>query len=141
MKKTISGIFFLIAACNVWACSCVHQPLSAKKMNESDLVFLGKIIEREIVDNDFEESPEEIEGMRLEYFKYTIKVLKEVRGSMTNRQVEVYSPTQGSACGVYYEPDEVIYIFTYSWKGKQFTGLCSQNIKKEKLTRKQRRVF
>ncbi len=143
MKKQILLIVpLLILGYVAYGCSCAFENVDVHKIMRHDLVFAGKIIKKEEINNSARERkiPSKFSEAR-SALKYTFAVKKLIHGNLTQKQVVVYSTTSGAACGVNYEVGDEYYLFAYEYQSEFHTGLCSQNIKKQKATKPYKKLM
>ena len=100
--------------------------MSVNKLLSYEWVIDGEIMSKETVNTVINAAGDTIKNTVGDYYKYTIKVHEQIRGDAGKNMV-VYSPTQGSACGVNYEPGSRLYLFIYDHKEVHYTGLCAAN--------------
>ncbi len=135
-KHMLLMVSFLILSYFASGCSCAYQKVDVQKIMQHDLVFEGKIIEKEEVSNTAGKNETPSGPLRsMGYFKYTFAVKKLINGDQNQKQIIVYSASTGAACGVNYKLGDEYYLFAYKYQGAFHTGLCSQNVKKDKATK------
>ena len=110
------------------SCSCFFSSMSVKRIVESDLVMLAQVVKKDHVQHILNGKGDTIRDiLGSGHFKYQFKIKQLIKGEVSEDYVDVYSSSQGSACGVNYSIDDVLYIFSHEGKGQYFTGLCHQN--------------
>lgn len=124
------------------ACTCGFEALSAQKILKSDLVILGKVVAKEVIQLQIDKNRNiDLPIIGRQRIKYTFEVKKWIYGPEESKTVEVYSEYQSSACGVNYKIGSTLYLFAYQSEGGYSTNLCSGNILRSEVTKKQKRVF
>jgi antitoxin component YwqK of YwqJK toxin-antitoxin module len=101
--------------------------MSVYHIAQSQLVFKGEVIDKEIVE----------EGYSRKY-KYTFKVLENIKPVTTPKELVVFSQVQSSMCGVNYEIGESIYIFSNTIENEFHTNDCSKNFRPQGIIRSRR---
>lgn len=140
LKKTGSLSLLIALFCilgnSASACSCFYQKMSVKKIIEYDLVFSGKVIDKEIVNTMMDSIDNTTSSsFNIDYYKYSFKINRLISGIHLEDYVTIFSSTQSSACGVNYEIGDELYIYAYEYKGAYQTGLCSFNINLDEVNR------
>ncbi len=99
------------------ACSCM-MPDAAVFLAESDFVFAGALVERPV-------EPGQEAGFGVDNVAYTFQVDAVYKGDLRDSTVEVWSASNGAACGFEMAVGEPVAIAA-SFSGGQLTGsLCA----------------
>jgi len=129
MKQVSIVLMFAIALLGLsafqggeaYACSCVGGDAKAK-LERSNLVFLGKVIEIGDVNKDSSKMPER---------RYVFEVEKSWKGA-PDHQVTLYSYDGAEAsCGYKFDLNQTYLVYTYQEEGSDKTprtNLCSGNL-------------
>jgi|GEM_PF-3925060 len=142
MKNLINTVIVLIFSFPIAnACSCFYEAMSVKKINSYDLVFKGKIVNKEKVDELPTKGKKNLNNaFKMEYFKYTFEVQEQIKLFTKAKQVTVYSSRSGASCGVNYAVGDAFYIFSYDNKGVYMTGLCANNTRVENADKSYKKI-
>lgn len=114
----------------VFACSC-GRATPEQELKDATAVFSGSVGAPETSTiNDFVRRVFPfIERIRprpyLEIIPTTFDVKKVWKGQRLN-QITVFHGTNGTSCGVKFKPRVEYLVYTYEWKGKLTTGLCTR---------------
>ncbi|NOY48656.1 MAG: hypothetical protein GXO84_10795 [Chlorobi bacterium] len=145
MKKTILLIFiFIISITNIFACTCalLNESLSKKiqeSFNQSDLILIGKVIEKELKFNEkYQSSADPV--------IYKFEVAKIIKGKLKKEIIDIASERSEISCGYEFEIGKSYLV--YAIKSSHFssitknefdlvTSLCSRNQKLSKVKREE----
>lgn len=122
------------------ACSCFMSPFYVGYINSSDLFIKGKVVDKTTVKYIINSKGDTIQSFSAN-FQYKIKVTENIKPKFTEKLVTIYSPTQGSACGVNFKIGNEYYIFSKLKDGLNFTGLCLHNVRSKKASRKFKKII
>jgi len=128
--KIVSVFLMIVFSTSIlFGCSCFYEPMSIKKIDHYETVFLGTIVNKETIGNILSSNKNAYQDDLLSsYFKYTFKIEENIKvNQASNNTIIIYSSTQGSTCGVDYGVGDKIYIFAYKVNEFQITGLCANN--------------
>ena len=139
-------VLILIPTSKVLACTCIgtNESLS-KKVNkayvESDLIFTGKVISKEIKTNGkYQSSADPV--------IYKFEIIKKIKGEISVSVIEVVSERDEQSCGYMFEVGKSYLVysaesthFTSTTKTKSdfVTGLCRRNQKLNKTRKRELR--
>jgi antitoxin component YwqK of YwqJK toxin-antitoxin module len=135
-NRILFTLVLTVFAFQLFACSCMYQPMGINKIMQSEVLVSGKIIDKSIV--RFEEGKEVViakdDDSRYGMFKYTLQIQERIKGIGKENTIHFYSSTSSSICGVNYAEGAELYVFLYSSNSGWYTGACSGNISKENLS-------
>ncbi|MCO6511242.1 MAG: hypothetical protein J5I65_10670 [Aridibacter famidurans] len=129
IKIAIGFGFLLLFSSDVFGCTCAMRGTPTEEFRDASTVFVGTVIEVNGADT---RSPGE--GFRFGNLRTTFKVdeaFKGVRGD----EVDIYTSSQGTACGITFEPGSRVLVYAYgSEKKDKFlsTSICSRTRNAEK---------
>ena len=100
MKQYFALLFSIIIPGVVFSCSCDPESFSVKHIVESNIVFRGKVILTEEVNNSI---------------VYTFRIQEMIKGSHPTKRIEIISPSLGPACAIkIVENQEIYYLHTWT---------------------------
>ncbi len=144
MKKTIALLtLILVSTANMYACTCIKIQASLDEkvkyeFSKSDLIFTGKVIDKEIKSNGQYIST-------ADPVIYTLEIIYKIKGNIETRTIEIISARSVGSCGYPFQVGEsylVYSIISDHWsaitekKSVFITGQCRRN---QKLKETQKR--
>jgi Tissue inhibitor of metalloproteinase len=147
MKKAYLIIFiFSLAITKTFACSCIgtNESLSKKvqkSFNQSDLILIGKVIDKELIFNEeYQSSADPV--------IYKFEVTKIIKGKLKKEIIEIASERSEISCGYEFEIGKSYLV--YALRSSHFssitknefdlvTSLCSRNQKLSKVKKEELR--
>ena len=147
MKRTILLIFiFITSITNIFACTCavLNESLSKKvqkSFNQSDLILIGKVIDKELKYNENEKYQSSADPTI-----YKFEVTKIIKGELKKEIIEIASERSEISCGYEFEIGKSYLV--YARKSSHFssltknefdfvTSLCSRNQKLSKVKKEE----
>jgi len=145
MKKTLLlSLVLLLSATKTFACSCIETNESiskkiTKEFDQSDLIITGKVIDIKIVNKEKQKSS-------FDPIIYKFEVLKNIKGALKTKVIDIVSVESGASCGYKFELGKSYLVYSkksvyYSSKTKNeydfATGLCKRNQKLKNVSKKE----
>ncbi len=132
MKKDFRCILIVIAVLlsllttNAFACSCIEIRNLTQVFNETDAIFLGSVIQSEVLGN-----PEEFDTNGLKTLVYrggrkaTFRVVKSWKGPQ-EEIIAVVTGEGGGDCGFDFIVGHSYLVYAHNINGELSTGICSR---------------
>ena len=122
------------------ACSCfMPGAVSVDELLESPLVFYGTAIEVEEVLSEKDES--DPFSRTLQERRMVFRIDQWVKGEEDAETVVVTTQGSSSSCGIYVKQGESWVIWTYEYKSKYYTGLCTRSSQVKNLDKSHKRLL
>lgn len=153
MLKSLIIALFIVASAPAIACTCAKDSRVSKKeeisekYERADVVFSGNLIKKEALNKARKRSSGDP-------VRYTFEIIEQYKDSFSKSTIEIVSEASGSSCG--YEFNEGMTYLIYTTKSTRFndrfpelvdnkdtftTGLCSGNMLRKKVDKKQLRIL
>ena len=153
MLRSLIIALFIVTSIPAIACTCTKDPRVSKKeeitarYERADIVFSGNLIKKEVLNKAKKRSS-------VDPLRYTFEIIKQYKGSTSKRTIQILSEASASSCG--YEFSEGMTYLIYTTKSTRFnnrfpelvgskytftTGLCSGNMLRELVGKKQLRIL
>lgn len=114
-REILLGLVFVLPL-NVWACSCIGTNNVKQELKESDLVFSGKILSKNVFTVNDNNLPS---GFDLKKAEYIVLISEIYKGHLTNDTLNVITGVGGGDCGLEFSVG-VDYIIYAAYKNKYF---------------------
>ena len=106
-KNLILGVFLLLCCSNVFACSCIGKYTVEQALKRMDVVFLGKVISKEMI-----VVPNPHSMYNTCYYKYVFKLEKMYKGRKTS-YIEIVTGHGNGDCGYKFEEGKDYIVYAY----------------------------
>ncbi|WP_405210857.1 hypothetical protein [Dokdonia sp. Asnod2-E02] len=153
MLRSLIIALFVLTSVPVIACTCAKDPKVSKKeeitekYKRADVVFSGNLIKKEVLNKARKRSSGDP-------VRYTFEIIKQYKGSFSKSTIEILSEASGSSCGYVFSEGLTYLMYTRASshfndrfpqlvddKNAHTTSLCSGNMLRKKVDKKQLRIL
>ena len=153
MLRPLIIALFVLTSVPAVACTCAKVPRVSKKeeitekYERADFVFSGNLIKKEALNKARKRSSGDP-------VRYTFEIIEQYKGSFSKSTIEIVSEAFGSSCGYNFNEGLTYLVYTRASshlndrfpqlvddKNAHTTGLCSGNMLRKKVDKKQLRIL
>ncbi|MET0945161.1 MAG: hypothetical protein ABWY22_07120 [Flavobacterium sp.] len=137
MKKLLVIVFFIFSTNFSFACSCIGKSKMKKEIENTNVVFTGKIVSRKV----YEEKNEYNENLNFAKVEYKVLIIERLKGEIKTDTLTIFTGLGNGDCGIKFQIGKS-YIIYSNYEDEHFnngkkvqkylsTNICTRTIEFE----------